>query len=49
MRIMIILVPEYHVWVILYDVNSIPREMWEKIKIKNREAPFMCTIRIIHP
>jgi len=48
-RINTILVPVYHVWIILYDVNNIPREMCVKIKMKNRDAPFMCTIRISHP
>jgi len=42
-------VPEYHVWIILYEVNSIPREMCVKIMMKNREAPFICNIRISHP
>jgi len=48
-RTRIILVPEYHVWAILYEVNIIPREMCVKIKMKNIDAPFMCSIRIIHP
>lgn len=48
-RTKMILVPEYHVWVILYEVNNIPREICVKIRIKNNDAPFMCSIRIIHP
>lgn len=48
-RIKIILVPVYQVWIILYEVNNIPREMCMKIKMKNKEAPFICVIRINHP
>lgn len=44
-----IMVPEYHVWIILYEVNSSPREICVKIKMKNNEAPFICNIRISHP
>jgi len=49
MSIIIIMIPVYQVWVDLYEVNIIPREMCMKIMMKNREALFMWIIRISHP
>jgi len=44
-----IITPEIQTWVFLYAENSIPRLMWMYTKMKNIEAPFIWTLRIIHP
>jgi len=48
--ISMIIIPDIHTFVLLEgDLKYIPRAVCIYITMKNREAPFMCSIRITHP